>query len=241
MRIRILFFLLLFTQICNAQSITVSNKNKQIFEPVKNTFKYLNKQLDTSNIIYVATIKLSCIKNTLDLQDMFAEIKSKANAIGANAFKLHSYDKGKNSLNCNIILDVYYANDSILKINTSMHDKNKVYLFSSPGHKIINLEEKILLNDSIVICYPNKYRVFELQPNQSITITKKGLLKGYPVNVSYKEQAPSSFYSLYAPKNYDNNDLGMTGLTIKVSSNNIVEVNRNFGYFMTEIFEQTKD
>ena len=173
--------LILFFPICTfAQSINVLNKSGIKLQKEKNNFRYVNKKLDTVNLQYVATIKVSAIKNTLSIEDLFMELKQKANEMGANCFKLREYNNGSGSINYCLILDVYFAAEDVLKQNSKLHAKNVVFVLPDFNTNAHFKSQELLVNNNKVIIEKHSYLKYELSEGDSLKLQKIGIAKGTP-------------------------------------------------------------
>jgi hypothetical protein len=226
--------MLLAAFFCQAQTLTVKNKSAKKFGPVRPDFRFINASLDTSSIEPVATIKVSCIRNTGNVASLFGEIKEKANELGANAFRLNEYEKGS-GVNTHLILDVYYATDSILKLNTSLHPKNLVYIFPEQSGALIERTQKVFINDTAVEFAPNEVLVYTLQENESIKINKRGLIKGNDTTIKWAPNAAATYLSLEELKyNANINRGGGIEIGVKIKPSMFIAMNRNLGYLLLQ-------
>jgi hypothetical protein len=176
-----------------AQNIEVINKSGfQTVEKV-NQFSFIEPLTDTTNIKFIATIKVTGETKKEEVVVLFNKLKTKAQQLGANAFKLNSF-KIIDSSNIKIlILDTYYGADSAMNLNFKNHVKNIVYIFGDAeksdktySFKIDNVKKEI--KGGTFYKYQNK-------EGQKVKINKGGF-SGATLWINWKENKPATFLTL---------------------------------------------
>jgi hypothetical protein len=241
----LLLFVLLFPICSKAQSINVLKKSKVVLPKEKSNFRYINKSLDSSLIQFVATIKVSCIKNSFTINNLYNELKTKANELGANAFKVVEYNsKGMNTY---LILDVFYANELVLKQNSNLHTKNKLYIFPEEQNTVIAKKQKVFINDSLIVFEVDEYLSLDIQENDSLKIEKSGLKRGFPAIVTKDSIGTAVFLSLADSEKGDRtsggallNNTSVVAINMTIKPGQLETLNRNFAYLLMDIFLKEK-
>jgi len=115
----------IITNIAIAQDVEMVRKGNLSFEKKPKDFAFLEAKTDTMQLQYVASYKASGPYKKTTISDLFSKIKNQAQTAGANCFRLKSYHP--DSANIILVLDTYYADDSLLHINVANHEKNAVF------------------------------------------------------------------------------------------------------------------
>ena len=78
-----------------------------------NNFAFLEPGTDTGGLEFVTTVKANGINNA-SIQKFYFAILNEAQSYGANCFRLNSYSRNDSTNEITLILDTYFATDSIL-------------------------------------------------------------------------------------------------------------------------------
>ncbi len=176
-----------------AQNIEIINKSGfQVLEKGKD-FSFIESATDTADMKFIATLKATGETKKEDLEVLFQKLKMKAQELGANCFKLSSFniiDSGNKRI---LILDTYYGIDSVLDLNFKNHNKNAVYIFGDSeksdkiySFKIDNVKKEI--KGGSFYKYQNK-------EGQKVKINKGGF-SGATIWIKWEENKPPIFLTL---------------------------------------------
>ena len=181
---------------CNltiAQNVEVLKKSDFQPEQKAKDFACIEPATDTTDIRFIAAIKVTGERKKESLEVLFYKLKAKAQELGANSFKLNSF-KTIDSINKSVlILDTYYGTDSALNLNFKNQEKNVVYIFGDAeksdkiySFKIDNVKTEI--KGGTFYRYINK-------EGQDVKINKGGLT-GATIWIKWKEGKPATFLTL---------------------------------------------
>jgi hypothetical protein len=191
---------LILTIVCLVLSHTILAQKVEIisqsdFQPIKKQkdLAFIEPKTDTTGLKFVATIKSSGEGKKAALDVLFYTVKYKAQKLGANTFKLKSFEKNDSLDAATLTLDVYYAADSLLNINFDNHEKNVVYIFGDfkESEKIYSFKldnEKKELKGGTFYRYVN-------EEGREVRINKGGF-SGATVWIKWEENKPASFLSM---------------------------------------------
>ena len=188
-RLQIFPFHKLMEVLCKEEGLFDIKMIEENNEEENNKFVFIEKSIDTSSLIFKRTFK--CIgKPGDDVPSLFRSIKMNALKIGANCFKLNNF-KPDTDMTFTLILDTYYASDSLLNINFQNCEKNSIYIF---GINEFNYSEFSFYYNNIEKTFNSgEYFKISLQEGDVVKI-KKGNSIGGKVKIKYFENNPSKFY-----------------------------------------------
>lgn len=155
---------------------------------------------------------------------LYEAIKRETQPLGANSFKFLSF-KWYDANVSELILDVFYSDDSTLQDNTSHIPLNKVYVFGSPDLSV-NSNQSFKANSEKYKVDNGKYRVFDVEVGQVCKITKGGFT-GMSLWVDGEKGKLSTFLSFngIGVSNIGLNPRGGGGIAINTGKINHVEQN----------------
>jgi hypothetical protein len=176
-----------------AQNIEVINKSG--FQPLEKVdhFSFIEPITDTTDIKFIATIKVTGETKKEEVAILFYKLKAKAQELGANSFKLNSFKILDSNNKKILILDTYYGTDAAINLNFKNHVKNIVYIFCDAeksdktySFKIDNVKKEI--KGGTFYKYQNK-------EGQKVKINKGGF-SGATLWINWKENKPATFLTL---------------------------------------------
>ena len=213
-----LFVNFLFSQKVNVEFIT---KTDSIYKKEKRDFIYLNEKTDLSAAKIIGKIKAN---GKADWYMLFYSIMTKAQKLGANAFKYSSSsEKGDIS---ELIIDNYLISEEIKADNKEFLPKNKIYFFGRHNKK--GTTEEFKLNGKKTPLKAFHYAVYNLDKDTQIN---KGGFLGTTFNISPNPSGRSYYmnFSGFGPSAV------MTG-SLSFTAGNIIQMDENYSLLLTHIY-----
>ena len=214
-----LFVNFLFSQKVNVEFIT---KTDSIYKKEKRDFIYLNEKTDLSAAKIIGKIKAN---GKADWYMLFYSIMTKAQKLGANAFKYSSSsEKGDIS---ELIIDNYLISEEIKADNKEFLPKNKIYFFGRHNKK--GTTEEFKLNGKKTTLKAFHYAVYNLDKDTQIN---KGGFLGTTLNISPNPSGRSYYmnFSGFGPSAV------MTG-SLSFTAGNIIQMDENYSLLLTHIYQ----
>lgn len=214
-----LFVNFLFSQKVNVEFIT---KTDSIFKKEKRDFIYLNEKTDLSAAKIIGKIKAD---GKADWHTLFYSIMTKAQKLGANAFK---YSKSSEEGDTNeLIIDTYLISEKIKVDNKEFLPKNKIYFFGRHNKK--GTTEDFKLNGKKTPLKAFHYAVYNLDKDTQIN---KGGFLGTTLNISPNPSGRSYYmnFSGFGPSAV------MTG-SLNFTAGNIIQMDENYSLLLTHIYQ----
>ena len=214
-----LFVNFLFSQKVNVEFIT---KTDSIYKKEKRDFIYLNEKTDLSAAKIIGKIKAD---GKADWHTLFYSIMTKAQKLGANAFKYSSSsEEGDTS---KLIIDTYLISEEIKTDNKEFLPKNKIYFFGRHNKK--GTTEEFKLNGKKTPLKAFHYAVYNLDKDTQIN---KGGFLGTTLNISPNPSGRSYYmnFSGFGPSAF------MTG-SLSFTAGNIIQMDENYSLLLTHIYQ----
>ena len=213
-----LFVNFLFSQKVNVEFIT---KTDSIYKKERRDFIYLNEKTDLSAAKIIGKIKAD---GKADWHTLFYSIMTKAQKLGANAFKYSSSsEEGDTS---KLIIDTYLISEEIKTDNKEFLPKNKIYFFGRHNKK--GTTEDFKLNGKKTTLKAFHYAVYNLDKDTQIN---KGGFLGTTLNISPNPSGRSYYmnFSGFGPSAV------MTG-SLSFTAGNIIQMDENYSLLLTHIY-----
>ena len=214
-----LFVNFLFSQKVNVEFIT---KTDSIYKKEKRDFIYLNEKTDLSAAKIIGKIKAN---GKADWHTLFYSIMTKAQKLGANAFK-YSSSSEKGDTN-ELVIDTYLISEEIKADNKEFLPKNKIYFFGRHNKK--GTTEDFKLNGKKTPLKAFHYAVYNLDKDTQIN---KGGFLGTTLNISPNPNGRSYYmnFSGFGPSAV------MTG-SLSFTAGNIIQMDENYSLLLTHIYQ----
>ena len=214
-----LFVKFLFSQKVNVEFIT---KTDSIYKKEKRDFIYLNEKTDLSAAKIIGKIKAD---GKADWHTLFYSIMTKAQKLGANAFKYSS--SSEESDTNELIMDTYLITEKIKADNKEFLPKNKIYFFGRHNKK--GTTEEFKLNGKKTPLKAFHYAVYNLDKDTQIN---KGGFLGTTLNISPNPSGRSYYmnFSGFGPSAV------MTG-SLSFTAGNIMQMDENYSLLLTHIYQ----
>lgn len=230
-----LVFLLLII-ICNvsySQKIEFLERNDITEKPKEKLFVFLCSETNLTDSKLAAKIKVTGKSN--DTFRLFQTIKNEAQKIGSNAFKFEKFNKIDKE-NGELILSLYFCNDSVFEENYKNIPKNKVYIF---GDQNLNKtkREDFTINEVEYEIQSGKFKEFELKIGEQLKINKGGGKTGKTYWVNGEKDKIAMFFSFTGiglTESTHNIEIGSGTIKVKADPFNIIDP--NFGLTLLSIF-----
>ena len=214
-----LFVNFLFSQKVNVEFIT---KTDSIYKKERRDFIYLNEKTDLSAAKIIGKIKAD---GKADWHTLFYSIMTKAQKLGANAFKYSS--SSEESDTSELIIDTYLISEKIKADNKEFLPKNKIYFFGRHNKK--GTTEDFKLNGKKTPLKAFHYAVYNLDKDTQIN---KGGFLGTTLNISPNPSGRSYYmnFSGFGPSAV------MTG-SLSFTAGNIIQMDENYSLLLTHIYQ----
>lgn len=215
-----LFVNFLFSQKVNVEFIT---KTDSIYKKEKRDFIYLNEKTDLSAAKIIGKIKAN---GKADWYMLFYSIMTKAQKLGANAFKYNSSSEDGDTNE--LIMDTYLITEKIKADNKEFLPKNKSYFFGRHNKK--GTTEEFKLNGKKTPLKAFHYAVYNLDKDTQIN---KGGFLGTTLNISPNPSGRSYYmnFSGFGPSAV------MTG-SLSFTAGNIIQMDENYSLLLTHIYQR---
>jgi len=228
----LIFILLLASSRLFAQAVVFVEINDTVQKPKYQEFVFLNDNTDISGAVRVATLK--AIGSQDDPVLLYNLIKDQAQKVGANSFRLAKIDKFPDQT-AELMLETFYANDSILGVNFNNIEKNNAYLFGDLNF-LETRTQSCKVNGEKYDLKAGHYLKFAVMPGENLKIAKGGIT-GTSLTVQGESGKPSKFYCL---KGFQ--ITGASGsanhVGVNFSSGDIGHVDQDLALLLTRIFEE---
>src|SRR6185436_3808212 len=122
-------------------------------------FTFVEQALDASLLQPVATIRARDKNKSSVIEGLFSGIRSTADSLGANCFKVQSFTRSDAEGNAALMIDCFYATETTLAKNNSLREKNAVYIFGKEkedGGRLLYVK----INDNNTEVEPGAYVKF---------------------------------------------------------------------------------
>lgn len=198
-------------------------------------FIFLENNIDTTSIQFIKTIK--CIgKAQENIPSLFKAIKTEAQNLGANCFKLRHFSRDSSNI-ITLTLDTYFASDSILVINDDSHPRNTVFIFcndknSKESHTFnLNKEKKTIKSGT--------YYKYKLKEGEEVKINKGGIF-GATVWIKWEQNRQARFLSITGFSVADPRQPGpypTAGASISFTTGSMAYIDKNMGRLLVEVLK----
>src|SRR4030095_1115092 len=190
----LLFLFLILTGLSGfSQGVTVIKKDGSLKLPEGKKYAFIEPTTDTSSLIFVATLRCRDRIRSSNIENMYFFLREKANNLGANCYILRHFKIDEINDEVNLILDSYFATDSLLALNSSNHEDNIVFLFGEEkenGKAIV-----YTINGVIKEIKGGTFHKIELREGEEIRINKGGST-GAIIALNWQPDKKPVFYSL---------------------------------------------
>lgn len=228
------------------QTIELVKQSETKFKKSWKTFDFIEPEIDIEHLAYVATFKATGRKSTADIFRMFDGIRAKSRFYGGNCFVLSSFERNGPRGQVTLVLDTYFATDSILEANVASQAKNVCFIFGDDNpdkerlHSFkINGEEKVIPSGT--------YFRQEINEREEIKINKGGFT-GASVKLYWMPDKDAVYISQSGPgvgaisPTVGNANFGVgSGISgISVNTGRLYPMESNLGRLLIELLEESR-
>lgn len=186
-----------------AQTVDLIKKGKLTGTKASTSFEFIESTTDLSFPNFIGTIRATGTDKDSSIPRLFFKLKSKAQELGANCFKLNKFEKVDNSQKASLILDIYSCRNSVLEANRASHLKSTAILFLDD----LNSDEVYEFYTNEIerkICSGTFFR-YNIKTGVDLVIAQSGLF-GSTIKYKWKENRPAIFITFtdFGLENKDN-------------------------------------
>lgn len=191
--IHCLITFLAFSQLVKAQNVEVIHRAERFPEYEAETFTFIAPGADTSRLQYVATLRATGVGKNVSLEMIYSKLKEKANSLGANAFQLLSFKRMDSIYKSILVMNMYFASDSVLNLHRKLQEKNVVYIFGDTEKS--DKLQSFKIDDVKKEIKGGTYYRHQNAQGQEVKINKGGFT-GATVWIKWKENKAATFLTL---------------------------------------------
>lgn len=225
-----------------AQEIEIMAKPSKRNLSVGYFFDYLHPSVDTTQIVFIATLKATGKKKNAYIPVLYTLLKQKANELGGNCFKILNYERDSIHQSASLLINVYYAGDSMLTYNERVLPKNNAVVFADEKWNN-DLAYKIFCNDKEIMIHNFEFYAHPLSPLQPTTISV-GNDKRSRTTYNYMENKPAVFLSLtnygIKIKNDNATGTGVVAIGISTSRHELARIDPNLGFLLMSLLRRVE-
>ncbi|PTT39098.1 hypothetical protein DBR28_07700 [Chryseobacterium sp. HMWF028] len=171
------------------------------------------------------------------LGHLFTAIADEAKSSGANAYHIVSFKEGDNQNESELVLDTYSIQDSDIKHQSSLIEKNRIYIMGEPVVNSGNTS-KFKVNGEKKEVRDNTFATISLKENEEVKIVKGGIT-GMAVWVKWKPEQFNKFYS-FSGIGVEGVGFGANGMGAAITTGRIYPVHQDLGYFLIQVLKESK-
>lgn len=171
------------------------------------------------------------------LGHLFTAIADEAKNSGANAYHIVSFKEGDSQNESELVLDTYHIQDSNIKYQSTLIEKNKIYIIGEP---VVNggNTSKFKVNGEKKEVKDNTFATIALKENEEVKIVKGGIT-GMAVWAKWKPEQFNKFYS-FSGMGLDGAGFGTNGMGVSINTGKIYPVDPDLGYFLIQVLKESK-
>jgi len=205
--------------------------------PEAKIFAFIEPTTDTSDIRYLATMSATAKNKKSVIENLYFDIRKEATQIGANCYKIRSFERGGSQNEAILILDCYVASESTLKENTKNHEDNVVFIFG--GEREGEPSTSFKINDEEIELNSGTYYKITLKPEEKIKISK-GSITGASITLRWEKDKKPAFYTLSGFGLAPMNQQPMNGISFNTANINKIQ-NISLGLLLTKLLKQANE
>jgi hypothetical protein len=197
------FLFLISSGAALSQDIRIINQGDGRELPVSTIFTFLEPIVNMGQVEFVATIEARIESKSGALEKLYSAIRKRAVGMGATCYKFNAFSRPDSIRETILVLDCYYAGETIMKFNAENQSLNTIFIFGNeaPGDKSITFH----LNGEPKIISGGSYFKYELKDGEEVKINKGGFT-GATVFIKWKTNQQPLFYTL--------SGFGLSGINI---------------------------
>jgi hypothetical protein len=212
---------------------TKGQTSKTIERKKEEGFVFIEKTFDHSFLKYIHTFQ--CVsKQGDDIPSLVRAIRVQAQSMGANCFKLKNFERNDTAKAMTLTLDTYFADEQQLELNSQLHEKNVIYIFTND--EFSDRSYSFQIDGEKVSLKSGHYYKYIIPVGTEVKINNGGFT-GTTVKVNWKENNPSRFFSLtgfaLADAQHQPSTVGVAFTTGKINY-----VSANIGLLLSNVLQQ---
>jgi len=204
--------------------------------PEATKFAFIEPSSDSTGFQYVALIEGNDLIRKSNIENLYFEIRKRANKLGANCFRLKSFTPDNGNGEVILILETFYATDSVLQINKYNHEKNVVFIFGDEKEE--GKPFSFTINKELKEIKSGRFYKIELTESDEFFINKGGVT-GTTLYLKFEEANQPMFYTLSGFGASYQQFMQSSGIAFKTGGINRIE-NVSLGLLITQILKQTE-
>ena len=168
--------ILVFLIALSIQAVTANAQVETVFrtgfktKKKNNDYEFIHAKTDTSTLKFIGTFKATSRNRAHEIGILSSMVFMKVIRYGGNAFRYKEYILEPDKRSHSLIVDVYYASDSMLKINAQNYERNILYIF---GDTRVNGKTQILkLNGRDISLPPRSYYFDHVSDGDKIEVMR---------------------------------------------------------------------
>ena len=187
----ILFLLVYGTSF--SQNVRIISKGDSREFPQSTVFTFLEPIVNTGQIEFVATIEARSKEKSGTIEKLYTAIRKRAIAMGATCYKLNSFSRPDSLKETILVLDCYYAGETVMKFNASNQSLNSIFIIGNenPEDRPISFQ----LNGDPQEVKAGYYFKYVMKEGEEVKINKGGFT-GSSVVVKWKPEQQPMFFTL---------------------------------------------
>lgn len=229
--------LIFIVSFANSQPIDILNKSDKKFKKRGKGFEYINPTTDTLNYEFIATLKTKGRKSTADIGRLYINLSEKARIIGANSFKLNSFERNVSQREIELTIDIYFASDSVKRLNRANHAVNVIYLFGDSNFDTYKTYS-FTINDQEKLIHSGQYLEVKLNEGEHVKI-RKGGIAGSTVTINWENGKSAVYLSL---SNFGFGGVapppGNSGYVVSFYTGKISYLDENIGQLLVNVLDK---
>lgn len=190
---RIIILIFLFSCSAKSQEVEILSKGEIRALPESKIFAFLEPIVNTGQIELVATIQAKYKGKDSVMEKLYFAIRKRATAMGATCYKVRSFTQSATGKETVLVLDCYYAGETVMKFNTDNHELNTIFIFGkeSPEGKSVTFR----LNGESHEIEGGTYFKYVMKEGEEVKISKGGFT-GSALTINWKPEQQPLFYTL---------------------------------------------
>lgn len=222
-----------------AQDLKILSKSDKSLPKVKESteFVLIDPSIDTARLTFVATIETAYNDRSAGIEPLFIAIRKRAKKSGANCFMPKFFSRNDSLHTIDLVLNTYFATDSILAINQSKKPTNSLFLFAGEKGESDPMQA-FKFNDSTFALAEGTFFEYTIKENEAITVCKPGF-ESMKKKIAWNPGSLSTYLMLrggYAISNFKPSDVD----NLAKLGGYIADLDKNFGELLIFLFNEVR-
>jgi hypothetical protein len=197
---RLLYFKFNYILLFMINTVSALSQNVRIIRkgdfrefPQSTVFTFLEPIVNTGQIEFVATIEARSKEKSGTIEKLYNAIRKRAIAMGATCYKLNSFSRPDSLKETILVLDCYYAGETVMKFNASNQSLNSIFIIGNenPADRPMSFQ----VNGDPQEVKAGYYFKYVMKEGEEVKINKGGFT-GSSVVVKWKPEQQPMFFTL---------------------------------------------